>query len=201
MLITKLYKLKKYVDEEFKEVKDFEDYYISNYGNLYKYSEGNFRKINQNINSKTGYLMATLYKRDENDKFIRRSCRIHRLVAEAFLENSDPKKYTDVNHKDENKLNNHVDNLEFCTHQYNCAYGTRGERIGQKSYRPVVKLDQDGYIIEEFKCVRDAVEKYNFNFSNFVQVLQGKRRNTYDEYIWRYKYKPIKTYKKNPNLK
>ena len=200
MLITKLYKLKKYVDEEFKQVKDFEDYYISNYGNLYKYSNGSFKEINQYID-KTGYLITTLYRRDENDKIIQKCFRIHRLVAEAFLENSDPSIYTDVNHKDEDKLNNRLDNLEFCTHQYNCAYGTRGERIAQKSYRPVVKLDQDGYIIEEFKCVREAVEKYHFNFSNFVQILQGKRRNTYDEYIWRYKYKPIKTYKKNPNLK
>lgn len=51
---------------------------------------------------------------------------IHRLVAILFVDN--PLCVNEVNHKDENKLNNRADNLEWCTHRYNCNYGTRNQR-------------------------------------------------------------------------
>ena len=54
---------------------------------------------------------------------------VHRIVAEAFI--SSPNGYPQVNHKDENKLNNRVDNLEWCTARYNCLYGTHVERSKQ----------------------------------------------------------------------
>ena len=56
--------------------------------------------------------------------------RVHRIVAETFIPN--PDNLPEVNHKDENKGNNSVDNLEWCTHQYNSAYGTRGIKQGKK---------------------------------------------------------------------
>ena len=56
--------------------------------------------------------------------------RVHRIVAQTFIPN--PDNLPEVNHKDENKQNNSVENLEWCTHQYNSAYGTRGIRQGAK---------------------------------------------------------------------
>ena len=59
----------------------------------------------------------------------RHKWRIHRLVAETFIPN--PDNLPEVNHKDENKLNNEASNLEWCTHKYNSNYGSRPRRIGE----------------------------------------------------------------------
>lgn len=55
---------------------------------------------------------------------------VHRLVAQAFIPN--PNNLSEVNHKDEDKTNNRVDNLEWCTHSYNNRYNDKGKRVGQK---------------------------------------------------------------------
>lgn len=55
---------------------------------------------------------------------------LHRLVAEHFVENIQG--LGEINHKDENKKNNNASNLEWCTHRYNCNYGTRNERLASK---------------------------------------------------------------------
>lgn len=55
--------------------------------------------------------------------------KMHRLIALTFIPN--PNNLPEVNHKDEDKANNRVDNLEWCTHQYNSIYGTRLQRLGE----------------------------------------------------------------------
>lgn len=64
-----------------------------------------------------GYLLVDLYRNKQ-----KRHCRVHRLVAEAFLSN--PDSLPEVNHKDENKHNNTAENLEWCTSGYNKRYGS-----------------------------------------------------------------------------
>ena len=78
-----------------------------------------------------GYERVTLW---ENGKKFNVS--VHRLVAMAFIDNPDPNTYTEINHKDENKTNNNVNNLEWCTHIYNLNYGTRNlkQSIAMKKY-------------------------------------------------------------------
>ena len=71
-----------------------------------------------------GYLCVSLYKEGKM-KFVK----IHRLVAEAFLDN--PDNLPQINHKDEDKTNNHVNNLEWCDAKYNSNYGTRTERLSK----------------------------------------------------------------------
>ena len=80
---------------------------------------------------RNGYERVTLF---ENGKKFNVS--VHRLVAMAFIDNPDPSTYTEVNHKDENKTNNNVNNLEWCTHLYNLNYGTRNLKhsIAMKKY-------------------------------------------------------------------
>ena len=95
-------------------------YQVSNMGRVWsikgqKYLKGTI--------AKSGYVYVHLTAK--NGKAVKE--RLHRLVAIAFLEN--PNNLPAVNHKDENKLNNSLDNLEWCSHQYNCNYGTRNQRI------------------------------------------------------------------------
>lgn len=73
--------------------------------------------------SPSGYCQVVLCANGQNHK----SQFIHRLVAQAFIPN--PHKYVEVNHKDEDKTNNTVENLEWCSRIYNCNYGTRNEKL------------------------------------------------------------------------
>lgn len=127
---------------------------IQGYEELYEVSNlGNVRSLDRVIKSrhngttirkgrvltpfyeeKKGYYQVRLSKNGKNKTF-----RIHRLVALAFLEN--PFNYTDVNHKDEVKTNNKVNNLEWCTRKYNNNYGTKPYRtsIAVREYRKTHK--------------------------------------------------------------
>ena len=119
---------------------------IKGYENLYQVSNlGNVRVLDRHVNSgikynnkvkrkgqilkqflkKNGYLQVVL-----SNNNTRKYIAVHRLVAETFLQNTH--NLPQVNHKDENKLNNCVDNLEWCTAKYNCNYGTRTKRISKK---------------------------------------------------------------------
>lgn len=126
------------MEEKWKPVVGFE--------NLYEVSDqGNVRSLDKFVNSgiknnthvkrkgkllkiynKVGYLNVTLT--DNNKRFYRK---VHRLVADAFIPN--PNNFPQINHKDENPLNNCVDNLEWCTAKYNCNYGKRNSKIYNKT--------------------------------------------------------------------
>ena len=104
---------------------------IEGYEGLYQISNlGRVWSIRKEIYRKVGligpYLSVSLTKDGHYDTFT-----IHRLVAKAFIPN--PLDLPQVNHKDENPLNNCVDNLEWCDAKYNCNYGGRNSKIGDKS--------------------------------------------------------------------
>jgi hypothetical protein len=96
-------------------------YYVSNRGNVKSRAKN---KIIYSAPDKDGYIKCNLYKRGK-----RKTCRVHHLVARAFLDN--PNNCTEINHKDKNKANNHVNNLEWCTHEQNihAKYGDGWEDI------------------------------------------------------------------------
>lgn len=136
-------KLKMYENEIWKDIK-----YIDDNGNLIDFSNhyqiSNFGRIKNSKNNKIlktqlnkGYLRINLRYNGKVKWFL-----VHRLVAYMFLEN--PNNYKIINHKDENKLNNYLENLEWCDNKYNSNYGTSRVRCGEKISKTLSKKDLKG---------------------------------------------------------
>ena len=143
------------VSETWIDVVDYEGYYkVSNKGNVYsverKDSRGNKcgGKTLQPAYSGTGYLIVDLYKNG-----IGKNKLVHRLVAEAFIPN--PESLPQVNHIDEVKDNNNVENLEWCTSEYNNNHGTRNERVSKKIRAVNIKTGE----VLTFSSANEAMRK------------------------------------------
>lgn len=126
--------------EIIKDIKGFEGRYtISNLGKVRSLLTG--REMKPYITSK-GYARVTLRYAHSRDY---KSLLVHRLVAGNFLPN--PNNYKEVNHKDCNRLNNNVDNLEWCDRFYNIKYAFEKGRASNKGVRnPNSKLNEDDIV-------------------------------------------------------
>ena len=108
---------------------------------------------------------------------------VHRLVALAFLPN--PDNLPQVNHKDENKTNNMVGNLEWCSKSYNINYGTRNERTAKANWKSIKQFTKDGFFLKEYPSMKEASRQTGFYKSAISSCCKGKRKSAYG-YIWRY---------------
>lgn len=113
---------------------------------------------------------------------VKKSISIHRLVALTFIPN--PNNLPQVNHKDEDKTNNRVDNLEWCTRKYNINYGTSITRRSNNRYKPIYKCDLHGNVIKRYDSSTHAKLDGYCN-SNIIKCCKGKLL-TYRGYKWRY---------------
>ena len=158
----------------------YEGYEVSNLGRVksYKYDKINGKIMNPYKNTK-GYLQIDL-QLDGRKRENRVHLAVHRLVAIAFIPN--PDNLPQVNHKDEDKTNNCVDNLEWCTNDYNAHYGTHIERVAEKIRVPIYSVDKQGNI-EHFPGVREAdriVSGKEYGISAPISMcLNGKRKTAY----------------------
>ena len=150
-------------------------YEVSNFGRVRSYAQDRSRgKIKTGNRTFKGYLSFTLYDDDGR----RRHIPVHRLVAKAFIPN--PHDLPQVNHKDEDKTNNRVDNLEWCDNEYNCNYGTRNERPSKSNMccpttsRKVYSVDGYGNV-EVFDSIGEAERKTGNSHCNIVRALKGRR--------------------------
>lgn len=162
--------------EIWKNVKDYEGLYqVSNLGRVKRVS---YNKILKPSCNKYGYLIVGLYKNGKS-----KSHYIHRLVANEFITN--PNNLPCINHMDENKFNNTVENLEWCTHKYNSNYGTAAKRMGIKHRKKVIQISLSGKIINVWNSIIDAVKKTNTNYGDISACCKNKRK-TAGGYIWKY---------------
>ena len=113
----------------------------------------------------------------------RKKISMHRIVAITFLENKN--NYPQVNHMDEVKTNNNVNNLEWCTGKYNSNYGTAQKRRAIKRSVAIIQMDINYNFIKEWQCVSDA-ERAGYRTGCISNCCVG-RTFTHAGYRWKYK--------------
>ena len=168
--------------EKWKDISGYEQkYQVSDYGNVRSldYLHTNTTKNLKTVMTTRGYMVVCLHKNGRQ-----RNHYVHRLVAEAFCDNKNG--YNEINHKDENKQNNHATNLEWCTRKENVNWGTWKERSAKGHSKPVVQLDAEtGNVIATFDSITKAAHSLNVNKANIVSCCKHKL-NTCGGYGWRY---------------
>lgn len=185
------------IEEVWKDVVGYEGYYqVSNLGKVksvdrYVATVGNpsgkrlikgkiLSQAKRTIRHEPGYCFVGLSKNNITTTFA-----VHRLVAQAFIPN--PGNLPCVNHKDENKFNNNVNNLEWCTVAYNNTYGTARERGGKKKSMPVVKLGLDGYLIRRYKSLVTAAKEEGVTKGNLANICVNRNgKKTLNGFVFMY---------------
>lgn len=175
---------------------------VVGYEGLYEVSNlGRVKSLNYNHTGKEGLLSLVPDKNGyskvglcKNGK--RKPYYVHRLVAEAFIPN--PNNLPEVNHKIDNfehRSDNRVENLEWCTAEYNSNYGSRNKRISKKmkgSKNPTARKVKCVTTNEIFDTLTEAYEEYNVNQGNICECCKGKRKSagkhpiTKEKLVWEY---------------
>jgi uncharacterized protein with PIN domain len=134
------------MEEIWKPIDQFPNYNVSNLGNIKNIITNKLLKLN----CKDGYCNISLV----NDE-IRKGFKVHRLVALAFIEN--PENKSDVNHKDKNKINNQVSNLEWMTRKENNIHRCKDLIITTNKNKPIFRIDKNtNEILEKYNSIEDA---------------------------------------------
>ena len=173
------------MQEQWKPVVGYEGLYeVSNLGNVRKSST---KKVRKPFLNRQGYARVDLWKDNKHISYT-----VHRLVAKAFLPNPDMK--PEVNHIDENRLNNRVDNLEWCTRLENMHHGTLYERQSKSLTnnslisKAVVALDDAGNIVGEFPSMTEASRTLGISQCSISHCCSPKYKIYHaGGLVWRYK--------------
>lgn len=154
--------------QEIRDVIGYEGIYmVSDDGDVFRVHKGYLKKLNPVLN-KDGYLEVNLSKNNETKLF-----RVHRLVAMAFIKKKNAM-YTQINHKDEDKTNNKVSNLEWCTAKYNTNYNGMPYRRAKKLWKPVKAIC--GEEVYRFPSIANAAHETGVARGNLISCLTGKRK-------------------------
>lgn len=183
--------------EIWKNIPNYIGYYqISNFGRVKSLtrkvkssrSKIEYRTVNERIIKsridKYGYETVILRKENTDKHFT-----IHRLIAICFIPN--PENLPSINHIDENKLNNTVENLEWCTVKYNNSYNNRQEKINlslreKVKGKEILQFDSEWNLLQEFKSLRDMQRQTGFSRIQVKRVCNGLQEQSYG-YFWKFK--------------
>ena len=177
------------MEEIWKEIDGYPNYMISSKGRVKSLER--YDKLGRLVKEKIlkqgadggGYKILRLYNDGKHKSF-----HSHRLVAQAFLDN--PYNLPEVNHKDENKQNNCVDNLEWCDKKYNNNYGTKNKRAAKalfngKRSKKVFQYDLNGNFIKEFPSAAEVQRQMGIPIQNVTSCCRGEYKTTHG-YIFSY---------------
>lgn len=173
--------------EEWRDIKNYEGYQVSNLGRVRSLNYNHTGEIHIIKPFKIEYLGLNLWKNKKRKYYL-----VHRLVAEAFIPN--PDNLPCVNHIDECKTNNRVENLEWCSYKYNSNYGTAIQRTREKNInhlnysKPVFQYTLDGELIAEYPSASEAARQINKAKTHISDCCLGKLKSAYG-YKWQYKEK------------
>ena len=160
-------------------IKGFENIYeVSDQGRVRSLKFGKERILKPALTTQ-GYLIVGLCKNGEI-----KQCLVHRLVALAFIPN--PDNLPEVNHKDENKENNSVQNLEWCDQKYNINYGTRNQMVSMKLSKPVLQYTKSGGFVREWKSAMDVQRNLGYFQNNISNCCNGKLKSA-NGFVWKFK--------------
>ena len=169
------------MEELWKDIPQYEGLYqVSNYGRVKSVKTG---KIKCQSSKPNGYQFLQLYKNNKPKNEY-----VHRLVAMAFIPN--PDKLPQVNHKDEDKANNFVDNLEWCDNSYNQKYHNKQKRSAEtlklecKTSIQIIKCDMDGNELEYYNSMREA-ERENGLANGAVSAYFRFNRKQTGGFTWK----------------
>lgn len=164
----------------------YSSYRVTKSGKVYSYRQGNILKPLSVILDSSGYPIVKLY--DNCNKT--RTIAVHRLIADTFIPN--PSNYECINHKDENKTNNCVENLEWCTKAYNNCYGDKAVKVGLKlrlsnpNKKKVAQIDDKGNVVNTYISIRDAARHLG-NIRKDANIISGiKTHKKRYGYYWKY---------------
>ena len=183
------------IQPQWKDIVGYEnEYQINQFGEIRTLKDSpklkKYDVLKPQISKRNGYVYQMLYKNGK-EKLLR----VHRLVAMAFLPN--PNNLPQVNHKDGNKQNNSVDNLEWCEQSYNMKHAYKnGLQIPSENQRKAIintnKLKQkkvcqikDGEIINTFSGISEASRQTKISISCISRCCNLKRKST-NGYEWRF---------------
>lgn len=173
------------MEEIWKPIENYDDYMISNLGNVksYKRSNGTLLKPfirGENRNPKNGHYKAVRLANGDGEK----DFSIHRLVAKAFINN--PNNLPQVNHINGNKEDNRVDNLEWCDNSYNIWHSYNVLNNSNGVSREVYQYTKDGQFINGYESILKASIELSIDNSSIWECC-NKRRKSAGNFIWRYK--------------
>ena len=163
------------MDEIWKPVDGYGGRYeVSSFGRIRSFAQDRKKgKIKEGHPTHKGYRQILLYDGKGNKRWYP----IHRLVAGAFIPN--PDNLEQVNHMDEDKTNNHVENLEWCDNDYNCHYGTKIQRVAEAlrccetTSKKVYSVDEDGRM-EFYDSINEAERQTGCSHCNIIRALKGR---------------------------